>query len=146
MPYLCTHQPASHVHKTPAYFYLLNSHTAHPERGSATFHWMFFYFSRCVSVIWNCGTISEHSRFGCNHLQLKFNEMETDTGFFSVDDKTHSTPYRWRFSMFERLHFLAFCIKSCPDRDPHTCSPNSSACIPAHRHWYFAYAQVSRHV
>lgn len=30
MPYLCNHQPASHVHKTPAYFYLFK--LAHSTR------------------------------------------------------------------------------------------------------------------
>lgn len=48
----------------------------------------------CVSVIWNCGTISEHSRFGCNHSRLKFNEMETDAEFLCLcmmmDAQTHS--------------------------------------------------------
>lgn len=35
MPYLCTHQPASHVHKTPAYFYLLNSAHEHSLKDGA---------------------------------------------------------------------------------------------------------------
>lgn len=83
MPYLCAHQPASHVHKTPAYFYLLNPHTALPWKREHCFFSALSPCAECVSVVWNCGTISEHSRFGCNHPQLKFNETETDTEFVS---------------------------------------------------------------
>lgn len=46
------------------------------------------FSASAVSGIWNCETIGERSRFGCNRLQLKFNEMEADTEFFSLRSNT----------------------------------------------------------
>lgn len=71
--------PMSTKHQHIFYLFKL----AHPERERrAAF---FFFFSQCLSLSLSSGIVGQsakHSRFGCNHLQLKFNEMETDTEFF----------------------------------------------------------------
>lgn len=104
MPYLCTHQPASHVHKTPAYFYLFKLAHSTPCKTE-----LCFSVASAVSVIWNRETVGERSRSGCSRLQLKFNEMETDTEFFSSRSNTLCTvstdSLKCAYCNFERVNF-----------------------------------------
>lgn len=117
---------------------------------------------QCLSLSLSSGIVGQsakHSRFGCNHLQLKFNEMETDTEFFffAIDARTHPAPPHHPRRRIDRLawsvcltapSFFFVCLffekplyapQKTSRPDPHTCTPRSSACIPAHARQHAAH-------
>lgn len=153
--------PMSTKHQHIFYLFKL----AHPERERrAAF---FFFFSQCLSLSLSSGIVGQsakHSRFGCNHLQLKFNEMETDTEFFffffpfAVDARTHQTHpplpaarrridrlvlecvFNGVLFFFKRLLYAPPPPQKKKSRpDPHTCTPRSCAHIPAHARQHAAH-------
>lgn len=150
--------PMSTKHQHIFYLFKL----AHPERERrAAF---FFFFSQCLSLSLSSGIVGQsakHSRFGCNHLQLKFNEMETDTEFFFFfsfrgrrsNAPKHTLPSTppgavsigsfWSVCLTASCFFLKAALCPPPKKksrpDPHTCTPRSCAHIPAHARQHAAH-------
>ena len=154
MPYLCTHQPCFPCPQNTSIFStFLNSRTLKESAEPL--------FFQCLSLSLSSGIVGQsakHSRFGCNHLQLKFNEMETDTEFFFIraaDARTHQThpPLPTARRRIDRLAWSVWFTASfffflkgalCPPPkkshpDPHTCTPRSCAHIPAHAQQHAAH-------